>query len=126
VRLAITNTHRVEKPGILSRAILTYTLALSVVLSDEELATIEQKNIYNRVIYEPPWHPLWRVPEEEDPPAFLVFHLVQLHQAQSMAAIGYFSDDHEATLGEGKLRKGLEELKQIITLSRRSYDEFEL
>jgi hypothetical protein len=123
VRLSISNTHSLEKPGFFSRALLTYTLALSAVLSDEELAAIEQKNIYNRVIYEPPPHPLWQT---EEPPAFLVYNLVQLHKTGAHAAIAYFDNDHDANIGEGKLRKGLEELKQIITLRRPSFDEFEL
>jgi hypothetical protein len=126
VRLSISNTHSLEKPGLFSRAILTYTLALSVVLSDEELAAIEQKNIYNRIIYEPPWHPLWHVSEDDDPPAFLVYNLVQLHETGTHAAVAYFSDDHEANIAEGKLRKGLEELKQILSVQRPSFDEFEL
>jgi hypothetical protein len=126
VLLRITNTHSLEKPGFFSRALLTYTLALSAVLSDEELAAIEQKNIYNRVIYEPPPHPLWQVAEDEDPPAFLVFNLTQLHETGAHAAIGYFNNDHDANIGEGNLRKGLEELKQILSLRRPSFDDFEL
>jgi hypothetical protein len=126
VRLSISNTHSLEKPSFFSRALLTYTLALSAVLSDEELASIEQKNIYNRVIYEPPWHPMWGVPEGELPPALLVYNLVQLHETGTHAAIAYFDNDHDANIGEGKLRKGLEELKQILTLRRPGFDEFEL
>jgi hypothetical protein len=126
VRVSIANTHAVQKSGLFGRAILTYTLALGVVLSDQELAAIAHKNIYNRVIYEPPWHPHWRIPEDDEPPAFLVYHLVQIHEAQSLAAIAYFDNDHDSAIGEGKLRKGLEELKEILTLTRRPYDEFDL
>lgn len=126
MRVSISNTHAVEKPGFFARGILTYTLALGVVLSDAELAAIEQKNIYNRVIFEPPRHPHWRVQEDEDPPCFLVYNLVQLHEAQVVAAVGYYDNDHDCALGENKLRRSLEDLKEILTLQRRSYDEYEL
>lgn len=126
VRVSISNTHALEKTGLFSRATLTYTLALGIILSDAELAAIEQKNLYSRVIYEPPWHPQWRVKEDELPPALLVYNLVEIHNAATLAAVGYYPDDHEAHIGESKLREELTKLKDILALTRSQYDEFDL
>lgn len=126
MRVIITNTHAVEKPGFFGRARLTYTLALGVQLTEFELVAIDQKNLYARVIFEPPPNPMWGLREDEDVPCFLVHHLVELHDSGTIAAVGYFSNDHDAHLGESKLRKSLEQLKEILTTTRSERDEYEL
>lgn len=126
MRVRFWNSHAVEKPGVFSRAILIYTMALGISFTEEELAIIEQRSLYDRLIFTPPRHPIWRLPDGEDPPSLFLSNLVEMHQAGVLAAVGYFADDGQAALHELRLRKALADLKTILAAPRRPYDEFDL
>lgn len=117
MRVHLSNTHAVEKHGLFGRALLTYTLAIGIELTEVELAAIDQKNLYARVLYEPPWHPLWGIPAGELIPALLVQHLVELHQSRTVAAIGYYPNDHQRLIGNGHIVQALEQLNEIMTVT---------
>lgn len=126
MKVVVANHYNVQRPSLFSRAILTYYLVLSIVLSDEELAIIEQRNLYDLLIYQPPEHPRWKLPEDEKPAPFLVKHLVQLHYEREYVIVGYYADDHALALANDKLRGSLEEFKKILARPRSSFDEYEL
>ncbi len=126
VKFTFSNHHGIETIGFLGPRVLTYSLAISVVLSEVELATIDQKNLYSRVLYEPPWHPLWGVAPDELTPAFLVHNLVELHRRGVSATIGFYPDEHEQLMGNSRMKRALDELAEMLALRRPETETYEI
>jgi hypothetical protein len=118
-----------ERASWFGRKRLTYTISLSVTLSDEELAAIEQKRLQYRIVWERPFHERWGLAEAEWPEmaGLPIGLLVDLHVRQYEADVGYFSDEFAADIGDAKLREGLAKLKEMIQNAKPSdrIEEFE-
>jgi hypothetical protein len=106
-----------------------FVLALHVILSEEELAAIKQRNLYDLPFMDRPYHELWGDYDTwKEIQALPVGLLVHLHHTQRALQIGLYHNDFDAEAGERQLRRGLEALKAVIAGSQETdrIDEFEL
>jgi hypothetical protein len=118
------------RPTLFTRRQPVFILSLAMIFSDEEMAIIEQRNLYDMPIMDRPYHPLHGKDafEWQQIQALPVGVLTYLHRTQRTMEIAYYHNDFDAEAGERQLRKGLETLKGVMTSSKETdrSDQFEL
>lgn len=121
MRVKLQRHQSIERASWLSRAETTFTLTITADFSDTELAIIDYKRLTLLPFYKPPFHPMWKVPEEGWDAEITVALL--LHGSELI--LGYYSNEHDCEMGELEVRKRLQELKDRLE-TRPALDEFEL